>query len=237
MTVAKLEQTDGPKSTSSTTKAVIGALGALLGFGLVAAAGVQQDTAALATARPDELVSVLDELQTEQERLEDQKRQLEQDLAELESGSSDAAAAQAQQRADSLEILAGTVAAQGQGIRMTITDPAGKLEGADLVDAITELRDAGAEAIQIGSQRVVVNTWFGDGPDGSLLVSGVKVPAPYTVIAIGDAKTMATAMQIPGGVSDSVSTAGGTVDVSQEELVRVTATVPLSTPEYAAPAE
>ena len=51
--------------------------------------------------------------------------------------------------------------------------------------------------------RVVADTWFSDS-DGAVEVSGHQVRPPYTIRAIGDSATMASAMDIPGGVTESV---------------------------------
>ncbi|GMA89255.1 hypothetical protein GCM10025868_45050 [Angustibacter aerolatus] len=51
--------------------------------------------------------------------------------------------------------------------------------------------------------RVVASTAFTDA-DGGVAVDGTVVPAPFTVLAIGDSQTMATALEIPGGVLASL---------------------------------
>ena len=48
---------------------------------------------------------------------------------------------------------------------MTITDPEGEIERGALLDTVQELRDAGAEVIQVGPVRVVAQTCFTDGDD------------------------------------------------------------------------
>ena len=58
-----------------------------------------------------------------------------------------------------LRILTGTVAATGPGVTLTIDDPDGSVTAATLLDGVEELRDAGAEAIEINdSVRVVAST-------------------------------------------------------------------------------
>jgi uncharacterized protein YlxW (UPF0749 family) len=66
---------------------------------------------------------------------------------------------EAHQRAATLQILAGTAAATGPGIDLQITDPQHQVAADDLLEALEELRDAGAEAIQItGSAAATVGT-------------------------------------------------------------------------------
>lgn len=215
---------------------VVGVLCVVLGFALVAAVRGNTSEAFLANARQQDLVRVLDDLGERAARLEVEERRLTAARDRLASGSEAQALAETQRRADALAVLAGTVPVAGPGVEIAIGDPSGALESAVLLDAVQELRDAGAEAIQIAGIRVIVSTWFSDLPGGGLSVSGTRLASPYLVRAIGDSQTLATAMAIPGGVSDSVKAAGGTIAVTPRDRVEVTAVVPLSVPEYARPA-
>jgi uncharacterized protein YlxW (UPF0749 family) len=103
-----------------------------------------------------------------------------------------------------------------------------------LLDALQELRDAGAEAVQIGDVRVVVSTYFTDTPDG-IEVSGRRVRSPYVIRAIGGSATMASAMDIPGGVNESVRRLGAVSTVDQRDKVSITALHTLEEPQYARP--
>jgi uncharacterized protein YlxW (UPF0749 family) len=231
----RLRRALAPRATRR--QVVIGLLFALLGFAAVSAARGTSTTGLLATAREDEVVRVLDDLTQRQARLEIEQRALEATRDRLQSGSQEQRLAVARSRADALAILAGTVPATGPGIRLRIDDPGDQLDYSVLLDTVQELRDAGAEAISLGPVRVVASTWFDDGPGGAgVVVSGTRLAAPYTIIAVGDAETMATALEIPGGVADTVRTAGGRITVTQEKSVLVSALQPLTTPQYARPA-
>ncbi len=217
---------------------VIALLFAMLGWVLVAGALAYGRDDALAAARPEDLIRILDSLEGENERLQREQRRLETELASLESGTSAEALASARQRLESLEILAGTTPVRGSGVRIVIRDPQDGLDAADILDAVQELRDAGAESIEVAERRVVVNTWFADPPDSQragILISGDLREPPYTILAIGEPSTLATAMQIPGGVADSVRTAGAQFEIDERESLDITSTVPLVVPEYAEP--
>jgi uncharacterized protein YlxW (UPF0749 family) len=108
-----------------------------------------------------------------------------------------------------------------------------------VLDAVEELRGAGGEAMQITGQgspavRVVASTYFSDARDG-LVVDGAHLAAPYTLLVIGDPQTMRTALNIPGGVVDTVRQRGGNVIVQESEAVRVTALHQVGTPKFAHP--
>ena len=133
-----------------------------LGFGLAIQVAPTATASALRGARQEDLVRILDELDNRTQRLEDEKQGLEDQRTELENSSDQAEEARKQtaEKEQQLGILAGTVAAQGPGITLTINDTKGTVEADMLLDALQELRAAGAEAIQVNGVRVVASTYF-----------------------------------------------------------------------------
>jgi uncharacterized protein YlxW (UPF0749 family) len=105
---------------------------------------------------------------------------------------------------------------------------------ADLLDAIEELRGAGAETMQIDGVRVGVSTAV-TGDPGALRLDGKPITAPYEILAIGSAQSLETAMSIPGGVVQRISGRGGSVQITEEHQVVVDALRPLDRPQYASP--
>jgi uncharacterized protein YlxW (UPF0749 family) len=191
---------------------------------------------ALEGAREEELVGILDSLDAREDQLRQQiadQRAALRDLSNTDSRSA-AALEEASDRADALAVLNGTVAAEGPGLVMTIRDPQGRVRVADLLDAVQELRGAGAETMQIDGVRVGVSTAV-TGDPGALRVDGRPVSAPYEVVVIGSPQDLQTAMSIPGGVVDRVGRQGGTVDIEQRDRVVVDALRPLDEPQYAQP--
>jgi len=217
-----------------------GLLCAVLGFALVVQVRQTQGDN-LDTLRESDLVRILDDVSQRSERLEAEADQLRRTRDELLSSSNQQQAAQeaAQERVDVLGILAGTAPATGPGIELTIVDPGDELGAVTLLDAVQELRDAGAEAIQIGNVRVVASTSFVNADDGGVLVDGTRVRSPYVFRVIGDPDTLAPALGIPGGVLATVESrgSGAQATVTERERVVVDALRPLPTPEYARPAE
>jgi uncharacterized protein YlxW (UPF0749 family) len=108
------------------------------------------------------------------------------------------------------------------------------------VDTLQELRDAGAEAVQVAGAgeppvRVVASTDFvDDGP--RVLVDGRPVTPPYEFTVVGDPGTLASALAIPGGVVDTVARLGGEASVERADTLVVGALRPVETPRYARPA-
>ena len=210
---------------------MFGALAVLLCvlLGVAIATQVRQTESgdALDTARPADLLVLLDSLQQREAALNTEVAELQRTLASLQaSGTSDQAAIDnARARLAALSILVGSVGATGPGVTINIDDPARGVAPETMLDVINELRAAGAEAIEItaGGQgvRVGVDTWV-TGTPGALAVDGLTLSPPYSVLAIGDPPTLAAAMNIPGGAVDSVERVGGSMTVTQADRVDVT---------------
>ena len=202
---------------------VVAALLFLLGFVLaVQVQTTQQD--ALASARTSDLVRILDDISAQRERLAAEEARLRANLSALVSGVNQAQAAResTRERLESLRILAGTVPVHGPGVVVTVSDPDDVLDSSDLLDAVQELRDSGAEAIAIDGVRVVATTAIVDTPEG-ISVGGDVVSAPYEIAAIGDAGTLEAGLSFPGGVVESVREAGASTAISQRDIVVIDA--------------
>lgn len=222
-----------PRATKANVLATL--LAVLLGFAVVAQVR-QTSTQGLENLREDELVRVLDTVTQDGDRISAEIRNLEISRDRLRNDSTTLVEARraAQERLDALGILAGTVPAQGQGIVLTLRDPQRGIGAPLLLDTLQELRDAGAEAVQINDIRVVESTYFTDS-EGGIEVSGTSIQPPYVITAIGDRKTLGSAMEIPGGVSESVRRVGGEASIDQRNRVLVSALHDVSDPQYARP--
>ncbi|CAJ1582593.1 DUF881 domain-containing protein [[Mycobacterium] wendilense] len=223
------ELPDAPGRSRSQSLFLVLAVVLCVALGVAIATQVRQTDSgdALESARPADLVVLLDSLQQREAALNTEVVELQRTLASLEaSGTSDQAAIDnARARLAALSILVGSVAATGPGVTVVIEDPARGVAPETLLDVINELRAAGAEAIQIDSAeasvRVGVDTWV-TGPPTELLIDGMVLRPPYSVLAIGDPPTLAAAMNIPGGAVDSVERVGGSMRLTQSERVDVT---------------
>lgn len=211
-----------------------GVLLGLLGFSLVVQLGSTDDVE-LSSLRQSDLVRILDDVTERADRLRAEESELEATRDELLTSSdrNEAARQQAQQRVDVLSILTGTAPATGPGIRMSLRGE--NVDARLVIDAVQELRDAGAEAIQVNDVRVVASTAFVDGENG-LEADGTVLEQPYVFLAIGDPQTLATAMSFPDGVIEKVEPEGS-ASVDQLDSVVVDALRPLDDPQYARPAD
>jgi uncharacterized protein YlxW (UPF0749 family) len=187
--------------------------------------------------RGDELVELLKSLDSANERINTQIEDLTSTRNDLLSSTKRSAEAekQAKERSEQLSILAGTSGATGPGVMLTIDDPSTSIDAAQLLDAVQELRDSGAEAIVInGVARVVAQTYFLDG-DKSIRVGGRDLKPPFVIEAIGGSHTMAEAVRFRGGLIDRITNRGGTATVIEQKKITITALADVKSPEYARP--
>lgn len=144
---------------------------------------------------------------------------LQSQISDLENGTSSNSK---QQQAllsdlDQTKFLAGMTPASGEGVEVILNDskksaPLGVLSGVgspnlihdmDILEVVNELKAAGAEAVSVNSQRIIATTAIRcAGP--TIFINNTPETPPYIVRAIGDPKTMAKAINLPGGVGDSI---------------------------------
>ena len=199
----RLRETLRPQATLS--QAIVGLLCLLLGLSIVAQ--VRQGDDALEGATQQELVRLLDESGRHASALEVENAELDRTLEALRSGREGDVAAQnaAEDRLEDLEILAGTAPAQGRGVVVSIADPEATVRASTLLGVVQELRNAGAEVIQIGQVRVIASTSVTTGPGGSWWTA-----PPEALPSCGDRRSLSVmepALRIPGGAAD-LGTAG-----------------------------
>jgi uncharacterized protein YlxW (UPF0749 family) len=220
---------------ASRAQVVVAVLLVLVGFGLVLQVRTTHSTNDFAGARRGDLIELLDSLEAASQRTQSQIDNLEKTKASLQSDTdrNQAALDAAREQVQVLGILAGTIPAQGPGVRIVITDPSNAIGSSTLLNALEELRDAGAEAIELNdSVRVVAETALVDVDDG-VEVDGVQLQQPYVIEAIGSAHTLHGAVMFPGGLRDEVETFGGQVKVRELSDVEIASLHRAEQPQYA----
>ena len=224
----------------------------------------QTQNAGLDGLRQQDLVRILDDVTARSARLSTEARDLQDTRDQVTNGSdgSRAALVAAQEREQVLGILAGTLPASGPGIDLTIVDPKNEVGADVLLDALQELRDAGAEAVELAGStgpavRVVASTALvdpstnvdgGSANDGSgtasndnsaptrVVVDGTSLRPPYRFTVIGEPRTLAAALDIPGGVLDVLHQRGAEGAITQLETATIASLRAAPTPRYARPA-
>jgi uncharacterized protein YlxW (UPF0749 family) len=222
----------------SRAQVVVAVLLAVVGFAAVTQVRSYQVDDTYAGYREQALIDVLNGLAGTSQRAEAEISRLERRREELQSSTSarSAALAEARDRADTLDILAGTVPVTGPGLRITIEETEGTADIGSLLDTIQELRTAGAEAMEFNQQvRVVAQTALEDAV-GGIYVDGTLVTPPYVIDVIGEPSTLAGGLNFVEGPLDQLETDGTTVTVQELRTVDIESVRPVPSAEYAEPA-
>ena len=92
----------------------------------------------------------------------------------------------------------------------------------DLLRLLNELRAAGAEALSVNQERLLdISEVRCAGPTVS--VNNTRFTPPYEIRAIGDPKTLESALRLRGGVVETLKFWGITVDVKRKDDVVIPA--------------
>lgn len=210
---------------------LVAALCLLLGFAIVIQVRQTQGDE-LAGMRQDDLVRLLDEITQRNEALTLEAEELREDRAALLSGSD--ASQSAEDYLQVQRILAGVAPVEGPGVVVEVTGTEG-VSAQNMVHMLEELRNAGAEAVELSGVRLVAGSYFLD-TEGGLEVDGVALDDVHEWRVIGNPDTLTGALDIPGGALASFRQAGAEVEVTQRDLVQITAIRTVAEPQYASPA-
>ncbi|MDQ3484330.1 MAG: DUF881 domain-containing protein [Actinomycetota bacterium] len=219
----------------------VAALLAVVGFASVVQVQSHEQNDDFAGTRQEDLIQLLDSLAAASDRAEIEIDRLEETRSSLrnDTDSNNAALEQAREQADVLSILAGTVPSVGPGVVITVQDPTGGVGIDQLLNGLEELRDAGAEAIEINnSVRVVAQTSLSDG-EGGVIIDDQQLAPPYTIEVIGEPHTLNQALGFTGGFIDEIEQppANGEVRVKEVDDIEIATVREPTEAEYAEPVE
>lgn len=231
---SRLRSAFRPRMTRAQVLAAV--LCAVLGFALVVQLQQNQQDE-FSGLRQSDLVRILDDVSKRSDSLEREASSLRETEFELRSGSDSqqAAVELAEKNAEIQGILSGRLPAEGPGLEIQIVQGDSPISAARLFNVLEELRNAGAEAIDVNGIRMVTSSYFEDTPSG-VSVDGIVVAPPYRWTVIGDPQTLEPAMAIPGGAMASITTSGGRTTIAQKELVQIRSVRDPAEPQFAKPA-
>jgi uncharacterized protein YlxW (UPF0749 family) len=175
------------------------------------------------------------QLRVEKDRttnLYEQVLQLSSDLEEFKqeaAKSSDYSKLLAKQL-ERAEIMAGLTAVEGSGIIVTLRDSTTQstnttdpnlyvVHDTDILWIINELRDAGAEAIQLNGERIISTTEIRCA-GSTVSVNNNRYAEPFEIVAIGDSANMENALLMRDGVYDTLRGYG--IDMTVKKASKVT---------------
>lgn len=208
----------------------------LLIVGLAATTTVRSHNAdPLANLSEEQLITLLGDLQLREDELRSERRELQTQLEELTEAADAHQAAQAatQKTVWRAEVAAGVVAVEGPGIMIVGSNLTQVLPTNLFVTTLAELRNAGAEAVELNGVRLTARSWFSETDGNGVIVDGHRIEPPYTWRAIGDPDTLAMGMEIRGGAAAQARAYGAQVTVTKLDRVEITSTAEVPEPEWA----
>lgn len=127
--------------------------------------------------------------------------------------------------------LAGLKAMRGEGIIVIVDESTAKptndiplealtIYNTDLQAIVNELKEAGAEAISINGHRIIANTSI-KSVGANIYVNEQRIVSPYTIKVIGNTQNLESAMNIKGGVADSLKKYGIKFNITKEKNILV----------------
>lgn len=163
--------------------------------------------------------------------LEKSENKLEE--VRLQSTKNDESAVSKEEEIKLDNILLGLTDVTGSGIVITLRDNntitnIGKMDNielylvhaGDLVEVVNALRNAGAEAISINSQRITNSTSIYCAGN-VVIVNGQKISSPVEIKAIGSPELLYGSLTIPGGYLELLTETGVIVNVEKKDNIRI----------------
>lgn len=206
----------------------------ILGFALVTQVRAQRMDP-LDSLSEEDLVVLLSELSTQEDSLRQERNSLQQQVQELESAATEqeAAAEAARRTLEQARINAGLVAVRGPGVLVRVTDPTSRLASTEFVMTLGELRNAGAEAVELNGVRLTTRSSFTSSDSSTVYVDGQPMSAPYDWKIIGDPDTISTALEIQAGAAAQMRAKGAQVSIVEAEDVLIESTAAPLEPRFA----
>lgn len=194
-----------------------------------------QRTDPLDTLSDQDLVELLGELDQREDALQEQRSDLQKQIRELDDQVDAQAKANeaAEKVAFQAQVAAGLVPVEGPGIVLQVDSGEDDVFPASIfITTMTELRNSGAEAIELNGNRLTLTSWFATA-DGNVIVDGKTIRSPFIWKAVGTADTLASALEIRGGAAAQIRAYGGEVDITRSDKIAITVVADQHEPKWA----
>lgn len=182
--------------------------------------------------REAELLSEISKLRREAEDLNEEYEKSQSVVEEYKTSAStnDTLIATMTEELDKANLLAGLTNVKGEGVIITIEDStttsadltveAGLVHDTDITSIITELKAAGVEAISVNGQRIIATTAIRCvGP--TIQINSIKVASPFYIKAVGNSDYLESALNIKGGIVDSLRGYGIGIKVERKDDIEI----------------
>jgi uncharacterized protein YlxW (UPF0749 family) len=169
----------------------------LLGFLVVTQLRSRAADDGLSGLSVQELGELVANLTTRNDQLRDEIRVLEtqRDSVARAVEGGDTSAGQIRADLNRIRGWSGALGVAGPGVRVVIE---GSIPGDGVELLLNELRNAGAEALAVGSIRLVPGVVV-SGPEGNLVAGGDPLATPLQILAVGQPETLGGSLTRAGG--------------------------------------
>jgi uncharacterized protein YlxW (UPF0749 family) len=120
-------------------------------------------------------------------------------------------------------IVSGKTDVTGQGIiiKYKPSDNEAKADMVkDLRDIVNEIKNAGAEAIEINNQRIVGTTAI-EMVKNKIEINDTEVSENFIIKAIGDSNLMYSGLIRPGGTIENIRESGVSIEINSENTIKI----------------
>ena len=162
----------------------------------------------------DENVKLAEKFQNTTSELDDARNQ----AAQNDSSSKDTS-----ELIKKYTIVSGKTDVTGQGIIIKYK-PSDNEAKADIVkdlrDIVNEIKNAGAEAIEINNQRIVGTTAI-EMVKNKIEINDTEVSENFIIKAIGDSNLMYSGLIRPGGTIENIKESGVSIEINSENAIKI----------------
>lgn len=162
----------------------------------------------------DENVKLAEKFQNTTSELDDARNQ----AAQNDSSSKDTS-----ELIKKYTIVSGKADVTGQGIiiKYKPSDNEAKADMVkDLRDIVNEIKNAGAEAIEINNQRIVGTTAI-EMVKNKIEINDTEVSENFIIKAIGDSNLMYSGLIRPGGTIENIRESGVSIEINSENTIKI----------------
>ena len=177
----------------------------------------------------ESLASMLKEANEHNEKLSQEVISLEKEIFELKHGISKAGSSIPVKE---MYQLAGFSNITGSGAIITITeqddkinrekDYANTLQSDDLLRLVNVLKAAGATAISVNNQRLVVTSEITNA-DNNIIINKKKIAPPYVIKVLGDYDNIYSSLTMRGGMVEYLSLYNISTDIKKSDKITINA--------------
>ncbi len=153
------------------------------------------------------------------------------DIYRQQVASNDSGAAALKEELDKYITLSGFTNVKGPGITIEVTDSKQAqadtdysseliVHDSDIRSLVNELFGAGAEAVSVNGERIIVNTSIRC-VGNTIMINNKRCSSPYIVKAIGDKDALDSALNMRGGIADELKRSTIDVNVTKSDKIQI----------------